>query len=532
MQTDQFKRKSQLAVEFSYRVRDRWPDTWIFWVHAGNSARFEEGYRRIAERVKIPGQDRSGMDMMRLVYNWLCDEGNGRWVMIIDNADDLGAFSISSHRAKSDENQGSMNVAPEFLEFLPQSPNGSIVITSRRREVAFRLTGNWSDIIQIDAMDQAHALALLQAKLKENFEHVDAIELVQELDYMPLAITQAAAYISQRAPRATVSKYLQDLRKGDQGRTKLLGNDVGDSRRDSTASNSIISTWQISFEHIRSEKPSATRLLSLMSLFDRQGIPESLLDGYYQEDNDTDSDFDDDVSILMSFSLIGIDKEGSQFEMHRLVQFSTRKWLELHGELESWKETYVRLMDDNYPLGKFENWKTCQALFPHAQAALKSRPNDETALIAWASVLHRAAWYANQMGNYDAAEMMYFDAWKAKEIAFGPEDGSTLRTMSNLALTYSNQKQWKAAEELGMRVVEIQKRTIGTEHPDTLTSMSDLAVFNNKSQGRFKEAEELHVQVLEKRSQLFGMEHPMTLQSIHNLADTFFNKGDGQKPRS
>ncbi|KAF2175866.1 hypothetical protein K469DRAFT_52280 [Zopfia rhizophila CBS 207.26] len=326
--------KSQLAVEYSYRVQENSPATWVFWVHASSRARFEEGYRKIAERAKLPGWDQPDVDILKLVHSWLCDEANGRWVMIVDNADDLGVFPRPSQRGKGSKDDVSSNAAASLLEFLLQSLNGSILITSRSRDVAFRLTGSYADIIRVQPMDQAHALALLRNKLDGSFEQDDAAALVEALDYMPLAITQAAAYISQRAPRATVSRYLQDLRKGDQDRAKLLEMDIEDSRRDGTASNSIIATWQISFEHILRARPSATQLLSLMSLFDRQGIPESLLSGRYQEDNDASPDFEDDLNTLTSFSLVATDVDGYQFEMHRLVQFSTRKWLELQGELE------------------------------------------------------------------------------------------------------------------------------------------------------------------------------------------------------
>ena len=170
----------------------------------------------------------------------------------------------------------------------------------------------------------------------------DAAELLRMLDYMSLAITQAAAYISQRAPRTTISKYLHNLHKSDGERASLLNKDVRDSRRDGRASNSIITTWQISFEHIRQTRPSAAQLLSLMSLFDRQGIPESLLNNHYQED-DMRGDFEDDLHTLSSYSLIGSNLDGNLFEMHRLVQFSTKTWLALNGELERWKEKYITI---------------------------------------------------------------------------------------------------------------------------------------------------------------------------------------------
>lgn len=98
--TDTLKRKSQLAVEYAYHVREKSPNTWVFWVHASRRARFEEGYVKIAERAKLPGWDQPDVDNLKLVHSWLCDEANGPWVMIIDNADDLAVFPRSSERSK------------------------------------------------------------------------------------------------------------------------------------------------------------------------------------------------------------------------------------------------------------------------------------------------------------------------------------------------------------------------------------------------------------------------------------------------
>jgi hypothetical protein len=108
-----------------------------------------------------------------------------------------------------------------------------------------------------------------------------AADLVKVLDLIPLAISQAAAYIQKRAPRSSVQQYLDDFRKSEGKRARLLSRALGDLRRDlrqdGGASNAILTTWQVTFDHVRSERPSAADLLSLMSFFDRQGIPESLL---------------------------------------------------------------------------------------------------------------------------------------------------------------------------------------------------------------------------------------------------------------
>jgi tetratricopeptide (TPR) repeat protein len=446
------------------------------------------------------------------------NEANGRWVMIVDNADDPNVFFNQS------ANSGLAQLARSLSDFLPQSPNGSIVITSRSRDVAFRLTGRDSDIIKVKPMDQVHALALLHKKIPGTLDTTDAIELLQTLDYMPLAITQAAAYISQRAPRITVSKYLRDLRGSDKDRASLLKKDVGDTRRDGRASNSIIITWQISFEHIRKEWPSAAGLLSLMSLFDWQGIPEALLLQVYHEDDDTEADFEDDISTLTSYSLVTINTEGNEFEMHRLVQFSTKKWLELHDGLENWKEKYIKIMDEAFPVRRYENWTTCQQLFPHAEMVLSYWPMNEDYLARWASILGKAAWYSESQGSYDAAEEMNRRALGGYKKALGKEHPDTLVSVSNLAVVLTRQGKYEQAEEMNRRALEGWEKALGKEHPHTLVSVSNLAWVLTR-QGKYEQAEELNRQALKGWEKALGKEHPDTLVSVSNLADMLGHKG-------
>jgi Tetratricopeptide repeat len=475
----------------------------VFWVHASTAARFEEGYRKIAERVGIPGWDKPEADILQLVSNWLGDESNGRWVIIVDNADDPSVFFYQS------PDHGSAQASRSLSDFLPQSPNGSVLITSRSRDVAYRLTGRDSDIIKVKPMDQGHALALLHKKLPRNLDTTNAIELVQTLDYMPLAITQAAAYISQRAPRITVSKYLRDLRGSDKDRATLLKNDVGDARRDGTASSSIIATWQISFEHIRKERLPAARLLSLMSLFDRQGIPETLLQYSYQEDSDIETNFEDDISTLTSYSLVTMNTEGNEFEMHRLVQFSTKKWLELYNELENWKEKYIKIIDKAFPVGRYENWITCQQLFPHAEMVLSYWPTNEDYLARWALILSNAAQYSKSRGSYKQAEEMSRRALEGHEKALGKEHPHTLTSVGNLAGVLRSQGKYEQAEEMNRRALEGREKALGKEHPDTLTSVYCLAYLLHQ-QGQYQDALLLYQRANTGYEKILGLDHPTT----------------------
>jgi hypothetical protein len=41
--------------------------------------------------------------------------------------------------------------------------------------------------------------------------------------------------------------------------------------------------------------------------------------------------------------------------------------------------------------------------------------------------------------------------------------------MANLASTYRNQGRWNEAEQLEVQVMDMRKKLLGAEHPDTLT---------------------------------------------------------------
>ena len=68
-----------------------------------------------------------------------------------------------------------------------------------------------------------------------------------------------------------------------------------------------------------------------------------------------------------------------------------------------------------------------------------------------------------------------------------------------------------AAEE------ESPTETLGPEHPDTFTSMNNLASILLR-QGDFAGARDLEEQVVEARTRTLGPEHPSTLTAQRNLA--------------
>src|SRR5436189_4580486 len=125
--------KSQLAIEFAHRIAQGADDTWVFWIYAGTQVRVEEGFRAIADAVKLPGRNQPKADIPQLVHSWLSNERNGRWFIVLDSADDGDVFYGTSG--------GSRHGRP-IATYLPQSRNGSIIITTRDRDLAFKLSGS------------------------------------------------------------------------------------------------------------------------------------------------------------------------------------------------------------------------------------------------------------------------------------------------------------------------------------------------------------------------------------------------------
>ena len=212
-------------------------------------------------------------DIFKLVHDWLRDERNGKWLLVLDNADDARWLLETHTTSGALPASGSYNTSTRPLwEYLPQSQNSSVLVTTRSRSVALELVEE-HDIIAVEPMDETHAVALFEKKLLTESDREDTVELVAALEFMPLAVVQAAAYISQRALRCSVRQYIEKFQKTDKSKMNILTYKAGHLRRDRDAKNSIITTWQISFDYIQQERPSSADLLSLMSFFDRQGIP-------------------------------------------------------------------------------------------------------------------------------------------------------------------------------------------------------------------------------------------------------------------
>ena len=166
------------------------------------------------------------------------------------------------------------------------------------------------------------------------------------------------------------SAYLDEFRSSDEKRASLLDRNMGDLRRDLAASNSIVTTWQITFEQIRQERRTAADLLVFMSFFNPQVIPGWVLRIYHRSSRGEDGtdvsnrsrgsdrsgtdEFEDDVEVLREYSLVTDTTQADVYEIHALVQLCTREWLSSFEDERRWRRKFLQVVA--YPSGEYENW--------------------------------------------------------------------------------------------------------------------------------------------------------------------------------
>ncbi|GAB1315441.1 hypothetical protein MFIFM68171_05651 [Madurella fahalii] len=502
--------KTQIALAYAYWLEESFPDVSVLWVHASSAERFREAYSSIAQELRVPGYDDPKADVLSLVKTWLQSKENGRWLMVIDNADNAQLFSQPRSLGK----------------WIPECAHGSILVTTRNKVAGSRLTQGRC-LIEVGKMTEGESRLLLQEKLEADNPDPDNLSsLSSRLEHLPLALVQAAAFIQETS--ISVDSYLQLLEKSDQHLIDLLSEEFETVGRDSEATRAVAETWILSFEQIQQQDTFAGELLSLMSLFNRQAIPLEFLCDYDEQQQGQEPrgamQLTKALGVLKAFSFVTEDKSHA-FDMHRLVQLVTQKWLVKKGIIYQFVRQAILTVSRNYPDSNHENREICGAYLAHAYAVLNSEGTglgDEN--LARASLLYKIAIFFNNQSRWKEAEKFLKNAIKVEQELVGEEDPITLASISTLASTYSLQGRWKEAETLAVQVMEITKKVLGDEHPYTLTSIGSLASMY-WDQGRWKEAEALEVQVIELRKKVLGDEHPDTLISISNLASMYRNQG-------
>ena len=186
----------------------------------------------------------------------------GKWLLIIDNADDTDVLN-------GPRNEGGIS------SFFPTSNHGLILFTTRQRDTARALAE--TNVIDVPKMDRDDALKPFQDSM--DCEHRsyddDKSDLIEELTSHPLAITQAASYLDKT--QMSISGYLEILRGTEPDLISLIRREFCDKTRCTGSSNAVATSWLVSFEQILRSDPPAAELLRFMSRLEPEEIPLSIL---------------------------------------------------------------------------------------------------------------------------------------------------------------------------------------------------------------------------------------------------------------
>ncbi|KAL0932015.1 kelch repeat protein [Colletotrichum truncatum] len=301
--------KTQTALNLAYWVKDSLPDYSVFWVSALSHESFEQSYGEIAQQLGLAASGRQ--DSTKAVQRYLSSDEAGRWLLVVDNADD-----------------GDMFLGHDGIQtFLPQRDETLTLFTTRSPDVASEVTDG--NVVKIPTMNEYEAKDLLHRLLNrpEPFDNNKIIEeLLQELNYLPLAIQHAAAYLNRNV--ISVANYLSLMKRSEKDLVSLLSRSFSNNNGYGGSQVSVATTWLVSFDQIRKSDPPAAELLTFLSQIEPKAIPRSMLHG-----SDTEEKSVHAIGTLLGYSFITARDDDEMFDMHSLVHLAAGVWIKQQGNV-------------------------------------------------------------------------------------------------------------------------------------------------------------------------------------------------------
>jgi tetratricopeptide (TPR) repeat protein len=502
-------RKTTVAVEYCYRRSSARPRPHIFWIQSNSDQSFKASYLEIGERAGLRNDDDDNDTRLQRVKLWLESTASGRWIMVIDNLDDLDLV---------------------IMRYIPMR-RGTIMFTTRDARIIGdpRYLSSQSGVGIGEMSDQealeAFSRLLGGASDRDAADQKTSKLLLDQLERLPLAIAQAAAYI--RETRISLGKYLELFRECDQNQLELLshGQAVPNAIVSESPTRAVMTTWKITMDKIQRESPLSMKLLQLISYLDPAKIPEDLIRSASFLENESSVHLSKALGSLLNFGLL-YPLESSNYRLHRLVGFCARVQVDLEGpEGEGHLISAVRLVYDSFPRTPMDDYSKCTQYLPHAMAILEhtKRKNVKFGL-RW-KLQNFVGLVLDAKADYAAAIEYYQRALDGFEKTLGQDHPSTLDSINNMGLVLSNQGQYGKALEWYQRALDGCEKTLGKDDPSTLDTVHNIGlVFFH--QGEYGKALEWYQRALAGCEKTLEKDHPSTLLTVNNIGSVFSNQGE------
>lgn len=551
--------KTQLALNFIQNNQKHY--NLIFWIEAHTPEKVRRSFERgsaalglMSSTASKPDSQLKDSDAVAGVLRWFSerDEGDQKWLVVVDNADDT-----------------SWNVE----EIIPFGPQGHVIVTSQHPQSS-RFLGGLCTRVHVGSMTRDEARALLRKHIGAESEQTSTDindlcdQVANRLGCLALATDLAGAYLTeqlelhhhqtsaierQEAVKAVLTKYLLDY---GQHQDELL--QWGPFYQLSSYEKTVWTVWDTSLAAIDKSSPrsNAGRVLTFLAQFGEGYVQEELfrlssvgwpvMMTLLQPPEDDrpewmrqmvmsmgqvwdDFQYRQAIWPLIRYGLLQrVGGDWVATTMHGLVRWRARKAHQENNEAWArWTGLFMMAVvcQTNREKGRPEFRRH---VITHLMGMGESDfdPGRELQLqgnsltTSWAEL----AELYHDNGRWPEAERLGVQVMEARIRVLGEKHPNTLTSVERLASTYRAQGLWPKAEELQLRVMEARKRVLGEEHPDTLNSMANLSLTYG-DQGRWQRVEELQMRVMEARITVLGKEHPDTLTSMANLVWTYYKQG-------
>lgn len=141
------------------------------------------------------------------------------------------------------------------------------------------------------------------------------------------------------------------------------------------------------------------------------------------------------------------------------------------------------------------------------------------------STLYMIGNFLELSARYEGAEPLFRRALSIREKILGPFHPNTATSLNNLASLLQSKGEYDEAETLFQRALAIDEVFLGPEHPGTASGLNNFAMLV-QSKGEYDRAERLYRRALAIRENVIGEKHSDTAQTLGNLAALLHSKCD------
>ncbi|MBV9093854.1 MAG: tetratricopeptide repeat protein [Streptosporangiaceae bacterium] len=538
--------KTQLAVQFAHAVWQGRTAEVLVWVTGSSAESVTSGFALAATTVDGSNPGESADDAAARFLAWLT-RTRRPWALVIDDVIDLADLGA-------------------LWSVLPSSGSGSagrVLITSRLPAASFE--GKDVSVIAVPGLSRREALAYLSSRLTDHpDQRIEALDLAEELDRLPLVLAQATAVISAR--RQSCREYRGLFAERRKHMPAIPG-----------ASAPVLAAWSIAVECAHELPPAglAWPTLVLAAMMDYHGVPGAVLTSpaacsYVTGRPSTAGGADQTavrgaISNLAAAGLVSIDPGSAvrTVSMHASVAAAVRAWLPqtdlehvvlsaADALLQTWPETdggpqlEQALRDCTTALQSGDGallWKTeAHPLLFRTGLSLENSGLFRAAITYWQSLLSTSTrllgpGHANSVvardrlaaayeaaGLFTEATAVFQAALADRERNQGPEHADTIAARAQLAHAYVSAGRADDAVALYERAVADAERVCGPGHPVTLGARASLAQAYATA-GKTSDAISAYDRVLGDSERALGSGHPTTLSARASLAGAYLASG-------